>query len=440
VAIDTYELSLAVVGLAALLAAWLPAFLDDRALSLPIILVGIGAVVFAVPSPLQAPDPRLHLELTERIAEVGVLVALVGAGLSIDRPIGWRRWRATWRLLLVALPAGVVVTAVVGWWWLGLVPASALLLGAVLAPTDPVLAADVQVGEPTVDGDRDEVVAEDEVRVTLTSEAGLNDGLAFPFVYAAVAIAASGTSPGGWVGRWIVVDVGYRIVAGVVVGVAIGWLLGRITFRPPGRTSSLADASEGFVGIAAMFLSYGAAEVAHGYGFVAVFLAAVTLRSGERGHPYHQVLHGFTSQVERLVIVVLLMLFGGALVGGLLDAVTWPAVAVALTVILVIRPLTARISLIGIRVTHAERATISFFGIRGIASLYYMAVALRSEPFPGAELLWSTVALTVAMSIVIHGVAATPVLRVLDRRRARRHAAADTLRDRRRFLDSSAHV
>lgn len=410
------------LGLVALGAAWLPAYLDSRPISLPIVLVGAGALAFALPSPLQPPDPRDHLEITEHLTEIGVLVALIGTGLSIDRPIGLRRWANTWRLLAVALPLGVAATALAGSWLLGLAPASALLLGAALAPTDPVLASDVQVGEPSVDGEDDddsaEVEPEDEVRVTLTSEAGLNDGLAFPFVYAAVAVAGSGGV--GWIGRWALVDVSYRTAAGIAVGVVIGWLLCRIAFRPPGRTTALSEASDGFVGIAAMLIAYGVGELVHGYGFVAVFIAAVTLRHGERGHPYHQVLHAFTTQIERLVIVVLLVLFGGSLVGGILHGLTWQAVALAAGIVFVIRPATARISLIGAHVRPAERTAISFFGIRGIGSLYYLSYALDEQTFTDVDLLWATVACTIVLSIVVHGTTATPALRVLDERRQRR--------------------
>jgi NhaP-type Na+/H+ or K+/H+ antiporter len=411
-----------VLGLVALGAAWLPAYLDTRPISLPIVLIGAGALLFALPSPLQPPDPREHLEVTEHLTELGVLVALIGSGLSIDRPIGLRRWANTWRLLAIALPLGVVATALTGWWLLGLAPASAVLLGAALAPTDPVLASDVQVGEPSVaqepDDEIDEVEPEDEVRVTLTSEAGLNDGLAFPFVYAAIAMVA--TDGAGWIGRWAVVDVALRTATGVAVGVAIGWVLCRIAFRPPGPATALSEASDGFVGIAAMLLAYGVGQLAHGYGFVAVFIAAVTLRNGERHHPYHQVLHAFTTQIERLVIVVLLVLFGGSLVGGVLHGLTWQAVAVSAGIVLVIRPITARLSLIGASVRPAERTAISFFGIRGIGSLYYLAYALQQQPFSDTDALWATVACTIVLSAVIHGATATPALRVLDERRERR--------------------
>src|SRR3954453_7724962 len=154
---------------------------------MPIAFLGLGMLVFALPLGLPAADPLEHPKLTEHLTEIGVIVALMGAGLKIDRPLGGRRWMSTWRLLAVAMPVTIAAMAFLGWWWAGLVPAAALLLGAALAPTDPVLAADVQVGEPT-----DEEDSEDEVRFALTSEAGLNDGLAMPFVYAAIALAGGG--------------------------------------------------------------------------------------------------------------------------------------------------------------------------------------------------------------------------------------------------------
>src|SRR5688572_6072112 len=183
-------------------------------------------LVFALPLDLPDPDPLVHGELTEHLAEVCVIVALMGAGLKLDRPVGWRRWSSTWRLLAVAMPVTIAVMAGLGWWWAGLAPAAAVLLGSALAPTDPVLASDVQVGEPTEDED-----SEDEVRFALTSEAGLNDALAFPFVYAAIAMTAKGTDPAGWLGRWLAVDVAYKLAAGVLLGLATGWLLGRLFFR-----------------------------------------------------------------------------------------------------------------------------------------------------------------------------------------------------------------
>lgn len=403
-------MAFALLGLGALLAGVLPRLLERRPLSMPIAFLGLGMVVFLLPTGLPVPDPLAHPGLTTHLTEVGVLVALMGAGLKIDRPLGRRRWSSTWRLLAVAMPLTILGVAVLGWWWVGLAPAAALLLAAALAPTDPVLAADVQVGEPT-----DAEDSEDEVRFALTSEAGLNDGLAFPFVYAALALAAAGTAPHRWLGRWLTVDVGYKLAVGLAAGLAIGWLLGRLFFRARSETLRLARHSEGFLALAATFLAYGITEVLGGYGFVAVFVAARAIRSAERSHEYHQVLHDFAEQIERLLTVLLLMLFGGAVVGGLLAPLTWPAVGVALALLLVVRPLAGWLCLRGAPGRRTEHWVIAAFGIRGIGSFYYLAYATAHAHFPDAELLWATVGLVVVVSVVVHGVAATPVMQILDR-------------------------
>jgi NhaP-type Na+/H+ or K+/H+ antiporter len=290
------------------------------------------------------------------------------------------------------------------------VPAAALLLGAALAPTDPVLAADVQVGEPT-----DEEDSEDEVRFALTSEAGLNDGLAFPFVYAAIAMATVGAAPGGWLGDWVLEDVLYKGVVGVVGGIVVGKLLGKLFFRATSDVLRLARHSEGFLALAATFLAYGVVEVAGGYGFLAVFVAARAIRSAERGHDYHQVLHDFAEQTERLLTVLLLLLLGGAVVSGLLAPLTWQAALVGLALILVIRPLIGWLSLRGAPGHPAEHWVIASFGIRGIGSFFYLAYAMSEADFPEADLLWATVGFVVIVSVVLHGVLATPVMQLLDR-------------------------
>ena len=220
--------------------------------------------------------------------------------------------------------------ALLGWWWAGLVPAAALLLGGALAPTDPVLASDVQVGEPT-----DVEDSEDEVRFALTSEAGLNDGLAFPFVYAAIAIATAGLAPTGWLGR--LAHRGRALQAGRRRRRRAARSAGCSASCSSGARSEtlrLARHSEGFLALAATFLAYGLVEVVGGYGFLAVFVAARAIRSAERSHEFHQVLHDFAEQVERLLTVLLLLLFGGAVVGGLLAPLTWPAAAVGLALVL----------------------------------------------------------------------------------------------------------
>lgn len=332
------------LGLGALAAAVLPRLLRRRPLSMPIVFLVIGAVAAALPVPLPQVDPVADRVWVEHVTEVCVIVSLMGAGLAINRPFTPRSWAGPWRLIGITLPLTVVATAMSAWLLLGWPVAAALLAGALLAPTDPVLAAEVRVGEPT-DDENDE----DEVRFALTAEAGLNDGLAFPFVLAAVALAAAGGawSQAGW-GRWFVVDVLVKVAVGVVVGLALGRLLGWMFFRAGASALRLSGHMEGFVALAATFLSYGIAELAHGYGFLAVFVTACTIRAAERDHGYHKVLHEFTEQIERLLTAALLVLLGGYLVTGGLSELTWWTVLVALGLILVIRPVTGWIAQLGL--------------------------------------------------------------------------------------------
>lgn len=410
---DGYEVALAVAGALALAAAWLPSYLGRRPLSLPLVLVGVGAVIFLLPVGFPSLDPRDHLSLAERLTEMGVIVALTGAGLKIDRPVGMRRWRTTWRMLGIAMPLTIAVVAVLGATVLGLTAATALLLGAVLAPTDPVLASDVQVGEPTLEGDEapDE---EDAVRFTLTSEGGLNDALAFPFVYLAMLLAENGTAPSDWLAEWLLIDVVFRLAVALALGIVIGKLLGVVAFRPPGPLTALSSVPQGFMAIAVTLLAYGLTEMAHGYGFLAVFVSAVTLRSSERSHSFHGLLHGFSAQAETLITVGLLIVFGGALTGGLLGALTWQGVVVALLLIVAVRPVCGMVALLGTPLDRPERWAIAFFGIRGIGSLYYLSYAANNADMAGMDTVWSVVSLVILLSIVLHGITATPVMGMID--------------------------
>ncbi len=382
---------------------------------MPMVFLGLGALVFWLAPGLPAPDPRAHPAITTHLTEVCVLVSLMGAGLALDRPLSWRGWRSSRRLIGLTMVACIVVMTVVGGTWLGLGLASALLLAAVLAPTDPVLASEVQVAEPA---EEDDAPAEDEARFALTSEAGLNDGLAFPFTYAAVAVSTAGLS---WAtfGHWVGVDLVWRLVAGVAVGVAAGWLLGKLFFNAPVQPLRLADHAEGFVALAATFLTYGLAEMVHGYGFVAVFACACAIRAAERTHGYHKVLHSWVEQLERLLTVVILVLLGGALSRGLLEALEPRDIVAVLALLLVIRPGLGWLGMLGTGTGPRERAVIAFFGVRGIGSLFYISWALEKGDFAQADRLWAVVGLTVAVSVLLHGVTATPAMMLLDRERRR---------------------
>ncbi len=410
--IDPYEVALTIIGAAALLAAWAPAFTDRRPLSVPMVLVGFGALIFLLPLGLPSPDPRSWLEGVERLTEFVVIVSLMGAGLRIDRPFSWSSWSTTWRMVALAMPITVALIALTGSVIAGLAPAAAVLLGAVLAPTDPVLASDVQVGEPTLDQEATSDTEED-VRFALTSEGGLNDALAFPFVYLALVFVAP-WDPSDLL-TWFAWDLVGRIAIGAAMGVGVGLLLGRIAFRPPGPLKALGETPQGFVVIAATLLSYGGAELLSGYGFLAVFVAAVALRRSEHRHQLHAELHQFAEQTENLMVAGLLLLFGGALVTGVLGALTWQGALVAVTVILVVRPLSGLVALAGSPLTSAERTTVAFFGIRGFGSVYYLAYALSDSDFPGSNQIWAIVALTILISVLIHGALATPAMATIDR-------------------------
>ncbi len=400
-----------IAGASALLAAMLPRMLRGRAFSLPLAFLLLGVGLGFVPG-LPTLDPLEHGVVVEHLTEVVVIIALMGAGLAIDRPVGWRRWTSAWRLIVIAMPLTIVAVAVTGSMIGGLPLAAAVLLGAVMAPTDPVLAGDVQVGKPG------QGTQEDEVRFAVTAEAGLNDGAAFPVVYLAIALAAAG-GWGGWLAGWVLVDVVVRLAVGTAIGLVVGWGLGRLFFRSRLGSLRLSEDVEGFTALAVTFLAYGITQLATGYGFLAVFVAAVMIRSAERSHGAHQVAHGFVEQVERMLTAWLLLLLGVAIADGLLADLTWGLAVVVVLLLLVIRPLVGWISLLGTPGGPRERMVIAFFGVRGIGSLYYLAYALEHGSFPGPP-LWSAVGLAVALSVVLHGLSATPLVDRLDVARERR--------------------
>jgi NhaP-type Na+/H+ or K+/H+ antiporter len=303
------------------------------------------------------PSPIAHPHLTERVTEFVVIIALMGAGLKIDRIFTLRGWAITWRLLLITMPLSILAIMGIGTWLLGLGLVGSLLLPASLSPTDPVLAADVQVGGPNDGG-------EDTVRFALTSEAGLNDGFAFPFVHLAVALSLAATTGEPWLINWLSVNLLWETVAGLGCGYLIGRLFGWVTFKMPGDT--LAKTGDGLIAIAATLLSYGVSELIHGYGFFAVFITAITLRHAHRSHEFQRDMHDITEQVERIAMMLLLLAFGGAIMGGLLTNIGWIDMLAALLILFVARPLTACFGLIGSTATRGEKLTIAFFGIRGV--------------------------------------------------------------------------
>ena len=409
-----------VAGLAAIAAALVPRFISRLPLSMPMVFLGAGFVLFTLIPDIPDPDPLAHPVFVEHLTEICVVISLMGAGLALNRPVGWRRWSTTWRLLTITMPLSMLAVGVLGWFALGFGAAASVLVAAVLAPTDPVLAGEVQVGEPATDDDDHH---EDEARFALTSEAGLNDGLAFPFAYAAISMSLVGAAPQAWLGHWLAVDVGWRLGMGLVVGLGVGWVLRKLFFASRAERLNLAEQAEGFVALAATFVAYGVAELLQGYGFIAVFTCACTIRAAERSHDYHRVLHSYVEQLERLLTVSVLLLLGGSVAGGILADVGMAEVAVAAAFLLLIRPLSGLVGLVGRGLGPRERLVIAFFGVRGVGSLYYIAYALERGDFAEPDRLWAIVVLVVVGSVLLHGVSATPAMALLDRRR--RQAAVD---------------
>nr|WP_306266852.1 cation:proton antiporter [Pararhizobium sp. IMCC3301] len=393
--LNPYHIMLAVIGIVVIAARWLPRLVSTREpASAPLMILFGAAAALLIPEFSEAPDPRempLPWELT---SELTVIVALFGAGMRIDSLLPWRKWIPTIRMLGIAMPLTILAVALLGVGVAGLTVAGAILLGAVLAPTDPVLAADVQVGPPH-EG------AEHPVRFTLTTEAGLNDGLAFPFVYLGLLVAAQGLNPGEWGLEWLFRDVIYRIIVGAGMGWVGGWALGKVLFVVP-KGSVLADTGSGVVALAGVFLCYGSTELVEGYGFIAVAVLGLKLRRIENHHHFHRQLHDFSESIEHALTALLLIALGTVL-PLLLAHLTWTLTFMALMLLLVIRPLSGWISLLGTNLTFRDRAVVSVYGVRGIGSIYYLCYAGSYMEFTNEPQLWSLVGLVILLSTILHG-------------------------------------
>lgn len=327
-------------------------------------------------------------------SEICVVIGLFGVGIRIDKLRNWKNWQATVRLLAIAMPVTILALAFVGMAAAGMTLATGLLLGAVMAPTDPVLASDVQVGPPLEGG-------EHPVRFTLTTEAGLNDGLAFPFLYLAMSVIAAGSWSLGLVGEWLAVDVAYRIFIGLASGFALGWILAKFLFDVP-RANPLSNTESGLVAFAGVLIIYGMTEIAEGFGFIAVFIAGLTLRRSETNHKYHAKLHDFVESLERALTALLLVALGAA-IPGLIPHLDWQVAAISFALVLVIRPIGAWLALSGTTLQARERLVVAFYGIRGVGSIYYLAYAATHADLTNAPQLWAIVTCTIVISTILHG-------------------------------------
>jgi NhaP-type Na+/H+ or K+/H+ antiporter len=354
---------------------------------------------------LPLPHPLNENGITLHLTELVVIISLMGSGLRIDEPFSFRQWRVPFRLVSVTMVLSIALVTLGSVYIVGLPWPASLLLGAVLAPTDPVLASDVQVAPPnTPDAS--------EVKFNLTAEAGMNDGSAFPFTWLAILVArAAGDFPD--MTDWVVYYLLYKITVGILAGWLIGKGLAWLLFTLP-RKKPVWKTTDGLISLAATLVVYSVTEMAHGYGFIAVFVTAVTLRNSEMKHELHETLHEFIDQVERILVAVVLLLLGGSVIESLLSPLSLTMLLFCLAFVLIVRPLTAFMVLGGSRMSRGEKFAVSFFGIKGIGSFYYLAFALGEEKFQDADVLWAITGCIVLISIIIHGLTATSVMKKLE--------------------------
>jgi NhaP-type Na+/H+ or K+/H+ antiporter len=404
---DPYAIALAFAGVAVFAAIGALSHQRERAFSASLIYLGLGVVAATMIDLLGVRwiDPLADVTLIEHLAEFALIVALFGTGLKLERALDRSTWGSVARLLGIVMPLTIAAVALFGNAVMGLSLGAAIILGAALAPTDPVLAGDVGVGPP---GDEDEHAP----NFALTAEAGLNDGFAFPFVFLGAYVVAEGGS--GWVTEWLAADVLYGVLAGVVIGAAGGYLIAASIVRLRDRRL-MTDALDGWVAVAAVLLVYGLTEVVGAYGFLAAFAAGVAFRNYEHGHEVNRAVHDGSEVVEKFCELGLILLLGSLVtVTGLREVGASGYLLVPL-LLLVIRPLATAVAFIGSGTGRGERAFIGWFGVRGIGSLYYVAVALGLGMLTREEsttLFW-TVAVCVVASIVVHGVTASPLSRRL---------------------------
>lgn len=402
-------------------------------LSTAMLYLGVGFLL-AITGPFRL-EPLPWSSLLERLSEIVVIVSLFTAGLKLRTPLTDRRWIPPVRLALLSMILTVAMVALTGVTLLALPLGAAVLLGAVLAPTDPVLASDVQVTDPS---------DQDRLRFSLTGEAGLNDGTAFPFVMLGLGLMGlHEIGAFGW--RWFAVDVVWAITAGIATGALMGSMIGHLVIHLR-KEHQEAVGLDDFLSLGLIGISYGTALLIHSYGFLAVFAAGLALRRVEsrqsRGDapaevksaaraadkeeevatdPEHapaymtQAVLGFNEQFERILLLGMVVL-----VGAMLHAITIPPQTLWLAPLffLVIRPLSTWAGVLGTSMSRPQRYFIAWFGIRGIGSLYYLMYAIEHGVPPELAQQLTTIVLTmIAISIVIHGISVTPLMNVYARRR-----------------------
>jgi len=393
-------LVMAGLGFATLIMAWLPSLSKKIKISYPIMLLVVGALLYFLKIPLPWPDPFWPDTWLMYISEMIVIISLMGAGLKIGNDYSLSSWKIPFRLIAVTMPLCMIATYFLGVHLLSLSFPASILLAAALAPTDPVLAAEVQIKEL---GEKEKTSA---TQFDLTGEAGINDGVAFPFIFLAVMVAEAGSWAKFDLVNWFLDKFLLKIGLGVLIGWIIGRTIGYLLERLP-EIKGIKN-PHSFVAISVTLFTYGITELLHGYGFLAVFVAALSIRYEEKLHNrVEEKMHDFIEEIERFLLVIWLILFGGSILNGLLNYTDWRGVVFALLLIFIVRPVAGIIALWGLDKPKSEKLKTSFFGIRGIGSFFYLAWAFtKTDLFEDKITIYAVTALVVLFSIVIHGLSA----------------------------------
>ena len=402
---ELYPVALAAVGVCVLIGAGALSNRHERAFSASVYYVALGALGAVALAALDiAPlDPVDDHVLLERVTELALIVAVFSAGLTIERNVARRSRISIATLLVVVMPLTILAIALFGVWAMGLSFGAALLLGAVLAPTDPVLAGDVGLSGPG-----GEVYGEP--RLSLHTEAGFNDGLASPFVLLGLFVAAE---PGtGWLPEWFAADLLYGAGAGLALGAGAGFAAAALLTRARNR-GVVSQELEGYVTIGLVLVIYGIAEAIGTYGLLAVFAAGFTFRRYEFDHEMHRpVHHGAEAAGKALELAVLLML-GTMLTRAGLEAPGLAGWLLAPVLLIVIRPALVFATAGPRFLDRRGRLFLGFFGVRGVAALFYATVVVEAGVLDAGEenvVVWTTL-VCVVVSIVVHGLSATPLTR-----------------------------
>ncbi len=382
-----------------------------------IIYLALGLLVGPTMLRLFHFNPLRESALLELLTEAAVLISLYAAGVKMPVPFSFARWRAPLLLATASMAVTVLLVAAFAHFALGLPAGAAVLLGAIVAPTDPVLATDIQVRHP---GDRDRL------RFDLTCEAGMNDGSAFPFVM--LGLGLLGLHEIGDAGlHWLLRDVLWATAAGVAVGLACGRLMA-LAAAALRRSHGQHELMDDFLGLGLIGVVYGISDLLGGWGFLAVFFAAVALRQTEERQRARQL--GlpadapavaqvstaslvFKEHLERLSELVLVLLVGGSL---FLDSWSWRALGLALFLFLVARPISVLVGLAATRTPRRRRWMAGWFGVRGIGSLYYLMYAIgQGLPREIALELVHLTLVVITLSILLHGISAKPLMARMGR-------------------------